>query len=182
MNNFSPYLLPVTVGMMVAGLSTYSMVAGGSRDLSQIESNPTSIPTQPAPETPVTPNSPTPTPTPTPTITLNIYRVDSQCETLVPEKVAVSATTPVTDAVGKVLAEASSADFDLAGYRVNLNLQTRVATIDFRLSPDSERQFVSLSMCEQFALFGSLRKTLTDNSQLKIKAVRFTEQGEEIKL
>ncbi|NEQ15875.1 MAG: sporulation/spore germination protein, partial [Moorea sp. SIO3E2] len=33
-----------------------------------------------------------------------------------------------------------------------------------------------------FALFGSLRKTLTANSQLNIKDVRFTEQGEDIYL
>ena len=71
---------------------------------------------------------------------------------------------------------------DLAGYRVNLDLNKRVVTIDFRLSPDSKRQFVSLSMCEQFTLFGSLRKTLTDNPQLKIKDVRFTNQGQEIRL
>jgi hypothetical protein len=50
------------------------------------------------------------------------------------------------------------------------------------LSPNSRRQFVSLSTCEQFALFGSLRKTLTDNSPLKIKGVRFTERGQDIVL
>ncbi len=185
MNNFSQYLVPVTVGVMVAGLSTYSLIAAGSRNSSVIQTQTTPITTQPSPQTPVTPNpvntitNPT-NPTPINTITLNIYRVDSQCESLIPEKVSVPATTPVNAAVGKVLEQANSADFDLAGYRVNLNPNTRVATIDFRLSPDSQRQFVSLSMCEQFALLGSLRKTLTDNSQLKIKEVRFTEQGREI--
>jgi hypothetical protein len=87
----------------------------------------------------------------------------------------------VDAAVGTVLKEAASGDFDLAGYRVNVNANSRVATVDLRLSPDSQRKFVSLSTCEQFALFGSLRKTLTANSQLNLKDVRFTQQGQEIK-
>ncbi|MFM6369036.1 MAG: sporulation/spore germination protein, partial [Dolichospermum sp.] len=40
----------------------------------------------------------------------------------------------------------------------------------------------SLSSCEQFALFGSVRKTLMSNSEWKIKDVRFTERGEDIVL
>ena len=115
------------------------------------------------------------------TIPISIYRADSQCQTLVPEKVAVPAASPVDAAVGTVLKEAASGDFDLAGYRVNVNANSRVATVDLRLSPDSQRKFVSLSTCEQFALFGSLRKTLTANSQLNLKDVRFTQQGQEIK-
>jgi hypothetical protein len=66
----------------------------------------------------------------------------------------------------------------LSGYRVRVN--NGVATVDLRLSPQSKRNFVSLSSCEQFALFGSVRKTLTNNSQWKIKEVRFTEKGEAI--
>jgi hypothetical protein len=116
------------------------------------------------------------------TVALNIYQVDSQCETLVPEPVAVPADSPLESAVGTVLKQTDSADFELAGYRVQVNPTSGVATVDFRLSPNSRRKFVSLSMCEQFALFGSLRKTLTNNSRLKIKNVRFTERGQEIVL
>jgi hypothetical protein len=116
------------------------------------------------------------------TVTLTIYQADNQCQTLVPETVAVPATRVVDTAVGEVLKQADSGDFDLAGYRVQVNSNSGVATVDFRLSPNSRRQFVSLSSCEQFALFGSLRKTLTDNSRLKIKNVRFTQQGQEIVL
>jgi hypothetical protein len=116
------------------------------------------------------------------TTTLNIYHADSQCETLVSEKVAVPADNSVETAIGKVLEHRSTSDFSLAGYRVNVNSSTGVATVDFRRSPNSQRQFVSLSSCEQFALFGSLRKTLMENGQLKIKEVHFTEQGEEIYL
>jgi hypothetical protein len=94
----------------------------------------------------------------------------------------VSAGSPVDAAVGKVLEKASSGDFDLAGYRVNVNSKSGVATVDLRLAPNAQRQFLSLSTCEQFALFGSLRKTLVDNAQLKIKDVRFTEQGQDLEL
>lgn len=113
---------------------------------------------------------------------LNIYHADSQCEKLVPEKVEVPAETPAKEAVGKVLQRADSSDFELAGYRVNINPDTRIATVDLRRAPDTQREFVSLSACEQLALFGSLRKTLLENPQLKIKEVRFTEQGQDIEL
>jgi hypothetical protein len=114
------------------------------------------------------------------TVTVTIYQADNQCESLVPEKVAVPADSPVDAAVGKVLKQADSGDFDLAGYRVKVNPENGVATVDFRLLPNSKRKFSSLSSCEQLAIFGSLRKTLTDNAQLKIKNVRFTNQDAEI--
>ncbi|MFM6472207.1 MAG: sporulation/spore germination protein, partial [Dolichospermum sp.] len=57
-----------------------------------------------------------------------------------------------------------------------------VATVDIRVSPESKRQLFSLSSCEQFALFGSVRKTLMSNSEWKIKDVSFTERGEDITL
>ena len=157
-----------------------------------VASQPDSAPTTPAPverQKPVTSQPLTKTGTKATTttqaqntISLNIYQADNQCQTLVPEKVAVPAGSPVDAAVGKVLEKASSGDFDLAGYRVNVNSQSGVATVDLRLAPNAQRQFLSLSTCEQFALFGSLRKTLVDNAQLKIKDVRFTEQGQDLEL
>jgi len=107
------------------------------------------------------------------TVNVTLYTSDVQCQEFVPQKVTVPATQSVTNAVGKI-------DFNLSGYRVRV--RNGIATVDLRLSPQSKRQFVSLSSCEQFALFGSLRKTLTSNSQWKIKEVRFTEQGEDIVL
>jgi hypothetical protein len=116
------------------------------------------------------------------TTTLTVYQPDSQCQNLLSEKVTVPAGNLVDTAVGKVLQQADSGDFDLAGYRVKVNAKTGIATIDLRRLPNSKRQFVSLAPCEQFALFGSLRKTLTANPQLKIRDVRFTEQGQNIQL
>ena len=112
------------------------------------------------------------------TIPVNVYKLDSQCRDFVAEKTAVSANQPIAGAVGKVLENADSADFSLSGYRVNV--ASGVATVDLRVAPDSKRTLVSLSSCEQMAIFGSLRKTLTSNAQWKIKSVRFTDRGKEV--
>lgn len=114
------------------------------------------------------------------TVNVTLYTSDSQCQEFVPQKVTLPATQPITNAVGKIIQEQDTADFNLSGYRIRV--RNGVATVDLRLSPQSKRQFASLSSCEQFALFGSLRKTLTSNPQWKIKEVRFTEKGEDIVL
>ena len=113
-------------------------------------------------------------------VPVSVYKVDNQCRNFVAEKTAVSANQPIAGAVGKVLENADSADFSLSGYRVNV--ASGVATVDLRVDPDSKRKLVSLSSCEQMAIFGSLRKTLTSNAQWKIKSVRFTDRGKEVVL
>jgi hypothetical protein len=114
------------------------------------------------------------------TVKVTVYTSDDQCQQLVGKQTEVSQTEPMKDAVGKILKEVNTADINLSGYR--LQVKEGVATVDLRLSPGSKRQLASLSSCEQMALFGSLRKTLTSNAQWKIKDVRFTERGEEIVL
>lgn len=114
------------------------------------------------------------------TVTVTIYKADSQCETLIGEEVVLQQHRLLVMVVGKVIEQATSADFDIAGYRVNLDRQRQVATVDLRLNPNTMRKFVSLSFCEQFALFASLRKTLTDNPNWQIEEVRFTQLGAEI--
>ena len=197
MNRLKKYLTPLMTGLIV--LSLNSCASSPANRQSDNASSPTVetanmssttlsdsaalTPAQPQQSTPVASqplNATGSTAQAKNTVTLNIYQADNQCQTLVPEKVALPASNAVDDAVGQVLKQADSGDFDLAGYRVQVNPKSRVATVDFRLSPNSRRQFVSLSSCEQFALFGSLRKTLTNNSRLKIKNVRFTERGQEI--
>ena len=114
------------------------------------------------------------------TINVTVYTSDAQCQELIPQKADVSAEEPMNEAIGKIFKEQSTADFSVSGYRVNV--KNGVAIVDLRISPDSKRQVSSLSSCEQFALFSSVRKTLISNSQWKIKDVRFTERGEEIML
>jgi PBP1b-binding outer membrane lipoprotein LpoB len=111
---------------------------------------------------------------------VTLYTSDVQCQVLVPQKLVVPEKEAVTDSVSKILEQRDSGDFSLSGYRVNIKNGT--ATVDLRIAPQSKRQLASLSSCEQFALFGSLRKTLTSNAQWKIKQVRFTERGEDIEL
>jgi len=111
---------------------------------------------------------------------VTIYTSDVQCQELVPEKISVPAEEPVTNTVGKIIEKRDTSDFSLSGYRVNV--KNGVATVDLRISPESKRQIASLSSCEQFALFGSLRKTLTSNAAWNIKEVRFTERGQDIVL
>ncbi|MBW4594856.1 MAG: sporulation/spore germination protein [Brasilonema angustatum HA4187-MV1] len=112
------------------------------------------------------------------TVNVNLFTSDTQCQELIPQKVSVSAQAPVTGAVGKIIEQYNSSDFILSGYRVTV--KGGVATVDLRIPPNSGRQFTSLSDCEQFALFGSLRKTLLSNSQWSIKEVRLMEKGKEI--
>jgi hypothetical protein len=114
------------------------------------------------------------------TINLTLYTSDSECQELIPNTVSVPAEEPATGIVSKIIDQQDTADLNLSGYRVSV--KNRIATVDLRISPDSKRQLVSLSQCEQFTLFGSLRKSLTSNAQLNIKKVRFTERGKKITL
>jgi len=141
-----------------------------SPSMEQLRAKPTNIEPSEASKTAAAPK----------TINVTLFTSDTQCQELIPQKVAVPAEQPVTSVIGKIINERDTADFSLSGYRVKV--QNGVATVDLRLSPESKRQLASLSSCEQFALFGSLRKTLTSNPQWNIKEVRFTEKGEEIVL
>lgn len=114
------------------------------------------------------------------TINLTLYTSDTECQELIPNKVSVPAEKPATGIVDKIIEQQDTGDFSLSGYRVSV--KNRIATVDLRISPESKRQLVSLSHCEQFALFGSLRKSLTSNAQLNIKNVSFTERGKKITL
>lgn len=113
---------------------------------------------------------------------VSIYVIDDACNDFVQESVQVEADHPIRDAVGQVIERYKFNAFSLAGYDVNVDKASGAATIDLRLAPDSQRQFVSLSSCEQRTLFGSLEETLIQNKDWNIKTVRFTSQGEEIVL
>lgn len=120
-------------------------------------------------------------PEPIKTVKLNLYQPDIECKKLIPEPVTVESDRSMDAAVSKVLQARNTADFTVSGYRVTVD-NNGLATVDLRLNPDSRRQFISLSMCEQFALFGSLRETLTNHPDWQIKAVQFTERGKLIQL
>ncbi|WP_404800345.1 sporulation/spore germination protein [Amazonocrinis nigriterrae] len=183
MNTNNRYLIPLITVAIAASLSSCSSNPN-SRNIKSQTPAPSATPTQTpsmaqlrAKSTNIQPSASSRT---AKTVNVTLYTSDAQCQELIPQQVSVPAKKPVTGAVGKIIEERDTGDLSLSGYRVNV--KNGLATVDLRLSPQSKRQLASLSSCEQFALFGSLRKTLTSNAQWNIKEVRFTERGEEIVL
>ncbi|MEB3180246.1 MAG: sporulation/spore germination protein [Nostocaceae cyanobacterium] len=184
------YISSLIVGAIALSLSGCGSTAKLTVSESQIPTNltksvlSTSIPADEPTEKDSTPEKPTvqtkpPAAKNTPkTTTVTVYTSDSQCQDLIPQKLTVPAEESMVAAVGKILEQRDTADFSLSGYRVSVN--NGVAVVDFRVTPNQQRQIASLTNCEQFALIGSIRKTLTSNPQWKVKEVRFTQQGEEI--
>jgi hypothetical protein len=193
-------IFPLIITALVSGC------ASNNSNSNQETSTPTSTPTPSleisTPPTPTPSSIPIPTPTVTKSVSSNktpdkkavaynpsvvgkttdvtLYTIDNQCQDFISQTTAVSSEEPISGAVSKVLEKGSNGDFSLSSYRVNV--KNGLATVDLRVAPNSKRSISSLSSCEQNAIFGSLRKTLTSNPQWKIKDVRFTEKGEEIVL
>ncbi|MCX7596746.1 MAG: GerMN domain-containing protein [Fischerella sp.] len=184
-NTSKRYIFSVIVVAVVASLSSCnSSLNSGSTDSTTANITPSPIQSaarlnpQLRNESPASQQSSTDDGNADKTVNVTIYISDIQCQELIPQTVAVPAQEPVTAAVGKILEQRDSADFSFSAYRVNL--ENGIATVDLRITPNSQRRISSLSSCEQFALFGSLRKTLTSNPEWGIKNVRFTEKGKEI--
>lgn len=144
-----------------------------SPQLLQTEVSPTPIASTAAPKPSVKPISKGKT------LPINVYQLDNQCNKFATTKAAVPVNQPVTQAIAQTLEKANSESLDVAGYRVKV--ASRVATIDFRTVPNARKSLSSLANCEQLALFGSVRRTLTQNPALKIKSVQFTDRGRLIK-
>lgn len=111
---------------------------------------------------------------------VKIYQVDTQCEKLVYNSEEFSVEGSLNKAIGEVIKNNNNGDFTVTGYRLYFHPKSNTLTVDLRLSPDTKRQFISLSSCEQLALFGSLKQTILGNDQWGIKKVQFTEKGQEI--
>ncbi|MEO0458801.1 MAG: hypothetical protein AAF152_19775, partial [Cyanobacteria bacterium P01_A01_bin.114] len=116
-------------------------------------------------------------------VAISIYVMDDECNDFVKQTVEVSEAQAMDEAIGKVIATASDFNaFKMNGYRVKFDESTGMAVVDLRLDPDSQRQMISLSSCEQRTLFGSVEQTLLQNADWNVKAVEFTERGEELVL
>jgi len=115
---------------------------------------------------------------------VTIYTPDATCEEFQGAEQAIAADKAIPQIVHFVLAEQTAhlLDFELAGYRLQPDSKGHTLTIDFRRTPDAQRHFISLSMCEQRVLFGSLQKTLTENPALGVSTVQFTERGRPIRI
>ncbi|MFE4105211.1 sporulation/spore germination protein [Almyronema epifaneia] len=176
------WFLAISLGLLAAGCDRSSQLNRGDRASSTSTANAEAT----APSTPAdritAPTAALPT-TAKPQTAVTIYRVDSTCSDFVPQVVQVESDQAIEQAISQVLSqEQTGIGFDLAGYRINVETSSGEATIDLRLSPQSQRQLVSLSSCEQLALFGSLRETLLRNPDWNIRSVQFTERGKAIVL
>lgn len=117
--------------------------------------------------------------TPADTVSITLYPVDRQCQTLVPTPITVPADQSLEVAITQILEWENGIELPIS-YRVEVNQTDQSVTIDLRVPTKSQRRLISLSSCEQLALFGSLRQTLTMNSLWQIDHVYFTHRGEEI--
>ena len=117
-------------------------------------------------------------------LTITLYTPTASCETYGGEAKAISADKAIPQIVHFLLTDQTPnlLDFELSGYRILPGSKGNTVTIDFRRKPDATRHFISLSICEQRVLFGSLRETLLQNPELGIDDVTFTEQGKPILL
>ena len=113
-------------------------------------------------------------------VTVSVYTIDDQCDDFVSQPLQVPSNVAIDEAVGKAMSGTELNAFKLEGYQVNIDGNT--AIVDMRLAAGSERQFVSLSSCEQRALFGSVEETLLNNASWNVDAVKFTNAGKEIVL
>ncbi len=113
-------------------------------------------------------------------VAVPVYTIDSQCNDFVGKTVEVHSDKAMAEAVGEAMKGLDYNAFKIQSYEVNINGTT--AVVDMELAPNSERKFVSLSSCEQRSLFGSIEKTLLDNPDWGVTAVKFTSKGQELAL
>lgn len=118
------------------------------------------------------------------TLTVTVYTPTETCEGFQSQQQVIAADKAITQVVHFLLTGQSNnlVNFELSGYRIQTEDVGKSITVDFRRAPNAERHFVSLSMCEQSVLFGSLQKTLLENPALGVDTVRFTERGRSIQI
>ncbi|MBE9141302.1 hypothetical protein IQ254_29620 [Nodosilinea sp. LEGE 07088] len=115
-------------------------------------------------------------------VAVDLYTLDSTCETYQVEPIQVPRFQSMENTVGLILAEQAIPYFTLSGYRASYDLETKTATIDLRVARTSRRVLQSLSLCEQKAMLGSLRETLIHQPDWNIDAVVFTDRGNDLVL
>ena len=114
------------------------------------------------------------------TVTVTVYKVDSLCQNLKPETVTGPDNQLMSLAVNEVLKQQIFDSLGLAGYRLKIDRDLGIATVDLRASGTSRQKLQNLSSCQMLGLFGGVRQTLTSYAPWQIKTVRFTELGEDI--
>ncbi len=114
------------------------------------------------------------------TAIVTVYKVDNLCQSLKPETVTGADKQLMSSAVNEVLKQQIFDSLGLAGYRLSVDRDLRIATVDLRASGNSRQKLQNLSSCQMLGLFGGVRQTLTSYAPWQIKTVRFTELGQDI--
>ena len=111
-----------------------------------------------------------------PGMTVIFYTPTATCDAYAGDLTMVAADHAIPQVVQRLVTDQTPQliDFELAGYRVQPSTDDGTGTIDFRRNPHAERHFISLSICEQRVLFGSLRQTLLQTPALEITQMRYT--------
>ena len=117
-------------------------------------------------------------------LTVTLYTPTANCDRYETVAKAIAADKAIPQIVHFLLTDQTPhlLGFELAGYRVQPSDQGDRVTVDLRRAPHAQRPFMALSICEQLALFGSVRQTLLNNPALGINDVQFTERGQAIAL
>ncbi|MGC9528807.1 MAG: hypothetical protein ACP5D7_25035 [Limnospira sp.] len=182
MNSIQHFLTPWAASLIVLSLAACDIPPGEDQEATLPEPTPTPTAAALKPErSPTRPPLKQPTTPPAETVPVILYQIDNRCQNWVPSQALVPASESLEAAVGEIMDNFESADFSL-GYRIIRDRDRQTVTIDFRIPATANRLFTSLSTCEQLALFGSLRKTLTQNPTWQIQQVHFTQNGEDIAL
>jgi hypothetical protein len=113
-------------------------------------------------------------------VTVTVYKVDNLCQNLKPETVTGPDNQLMSLAVNEVLKQQIFDSLGLVGYRLRIDRNLRIATVDLRASGNSRQKLQNLSSCQMLGLFGGVRQTLTSYDPWPIKTVRFTELGKDI--
>jgi len=114
------------------------------------------------------------------TVTVTVYKIDNLCQNLKPETVTGPENQLMSLAVNEVLKQQIFDSLGLVGYRLRIDRNLGIATVDLRASGNSRQKLQNLSSCQMLGLFGGVRQTLTSYAPWQIKTVRFTELGEDI--
>ena len=114
------------------------------------------------------------------TATVTVYKVDNLCQSLKQETVTGPDKQLMSSAVNEVLNQPVFSSLGLVGYRLKIDREQGIATVDLRALGTSRQKLQNLSSCQMLGLFGGVRQTLTAYTPWQIKTVRFTELGEDI--
>lgn len=113
-------------------------------------------------------------------VTVTVYKVDNLCQSLKPETVTGPDNQLMSSVVNEVLNQEIFSSLGLVGYRLRVDRELGIATVDLRAAGNSRQKLQNLSSCQMLGLFGGVRQTLSNYAPWQIKTVRFTELGEDI--